>query len=246
MTLGSPHKWVPDSNPPIGGYDINDSQIMSKSRSAIIKKPTQPYRRPTESNPEVGKYESSVHKQWTSDKSFTMGAPYQFVPDSNPGIGAYNIDDSLIKHNNRSTIIRKETSPYRRPKEREPEPGQYNASTHKLWTNGYLKDKKITLGAPYKFKPDENPGVGSYDVNESLISPNSKSTFIRKESSPYRRPKDKEPEPGQYNASTHKSWTNEYLKDKKISLGAPYQFKPDQNPPVGGYDVERGLAATQW
>ena len=76
-----------------------------------------------------------------------MGAPYKFVPDSNPGIGSYDVDVSLTQWQNRSTIIRQETSPYRRPKDKEPEPGLYNASTHKSWTNEYLKDKKMSLKA---------------------------------------------------------------------------------------------------
>jgi hypothetical protein len=172
MTIGSPHKWKPDSNPPLGGYDINTSQVMSKSKSAIIRKPTQPYRRPQEGSPDVGVYNSSVHQQWTTDKSFTMGAPYQFVPDSNPPVGGYDVDRglALTQWQNKSAIIRKDSSPYRRPKDREPEPGQYNASTHKSWTNEYLRDKKITLGAPYQFKPDQNPPVGGYDVDRGLAA----------------------------------------------------------------------------
>ena len=102
------------------------------------------------------------------------------------------------------------------------------------------------MGSPYKFVPDSNPGVGTYNLDDSLTKYNNRSTIIREETSPYRRPKEREPEPGQYNASAHKSWTNNYLKGKRISLGAPYQFKPDQNPPVGGYDVDRGLAVIQW
>lgn len=101
-----------------------------------------------------------------------MGAPYQFVPDSNPPVGGYDIDRglALTQTQNKSTIIRKESSPYRRPKEREPEPGQYNASTHKSWTNEYLRGKKITLGSPYQFKPDQNPPVGGYDIERGLAA----------------------------------------------------------------------------
>ena len=28
-------------------------------------------------------------------------------------------------------------------------------------------------------------------------------------------------------------------------MGAKYEFKPDSNPPVGGYDVDAGLQHTQ-
>ena len=29
--------------------------------------------------------------------------------------------------------------------------------------------------------------------------------------------------------------------NNKVSMGAKYEFKPDSNPPVGGYDVDAGL-----
>ena len=85
-----------------------------------------------------------------------------------------------------------------------------------------MKDKKITLGSKYKWQPDSNPPVGGYDINTSQTMGNSKSAIIKTATSPQRRPKEREPEPGQYNAATHKSWTNEYLKDKKVTLGSKY------------------------
>jgi len=78
------------------------------------------------------------------------------------------------------------------------------------------------MGSKYEFKADQNPAVGQYDVDTSQTMGQSKSAIIKTATSPQRRPKEREPEPGQYNAATHKSWTNEYLKDKKVTLGSKY------------------------
>lgn len=98
-----------------------------------------------------------------------MGAPYQFVPDSNPPVGGYDIYRglALTQTQNKSTFIRKESSPYRRPKEREPEPGQYNASTHKSWTNEYLRGKNFTIGERKEDSPNRNPGPGYYEPEKA-------------------------------------------------------------------------------
>jgi hypothetical protein len=34
---------------------------------------------------------------------------------------------------------------------------------------GSQKPNKITLGGPYEFKPDRNPGPGTYDAEGSFI-----------------------------------------------------------------------------
>jgi len=54
------------------------------------------------------------------------------------------------------------------------------------------------MGRKYEFKPDRNPPVGSYDIDSGLRMSQRKtqSALIREEVSPYRRPKDKTPEPG--------------------------------------------------
>lgn len=62
----------------------------------------------------------------------TLGGKYKFETNDNPAPGAYNPDiaDSLTKHRNKTTLIRPETSPYRRPVEQSPDPGLYRASLH--------------------------------------------------------------------------------------------------------------------
>lgn len=92
----------------------------------------------------------------------------------------------------------------------------------------------MSLGGKYIWKPDENPPVGAYNYDAAFNHTKSKSVaaVIKGPVSPYRRPKDSDPDPGQYNASTHKDW-----EIKPMTMGTKYKWKPDSNPPVGGYDV---------
>jgi hypothetical protein len=53
---------------------------------------------------------------------------------------------------------------------------------------------KITFGGKHKWKPDDNPAVGSY--NPSPIKPRVKSALIREDVYPYKRPKERVPSPG--------------------------------------------------
>jgi len=55
-----------------------------------------------------------------------FGNKYVFKPDTNPAPGQYNIDSghNMSKASSKSVIIREETSPYRRPKEHSPGPGE--------------------------------------------------------------------------------------------------------------------------
>ena len=54
----------------------------------------------------------------------------------------------------------------------------------------------MTLGGKYEFKPDSNPPVGGYNPDESICKPANKSAFIKPATSPYRRPKEQNPDPG--------------------------------------------------
>ena len=59
----------------------------------------------------------------------TLGGKYKWKPlNDNPPPGLYNIEDSIRKVNNitRSVLIKKDTSSFRRPPEKLPEPGQYD------------------------------------------------------------------------------------------------------------------------
>ena len=92
-----------------------------------------------------------------------FGNKYVFKPVAGPAPGAYNPESghNLSKMSVRSAIILEETSPYRRPKESSPEPGQYDAHLTKF---GSDVKANIGMGSKYEFKPDQNPPVGGYDV----------------------------------------------------------------------------------
>lgn len=70
------------------------------------------------------------------------------------------------------------------------------------------------MGGKYKWKPDENPAIGSYDTDRYFKSmTKSKSAYIKLDTSPYRRPKERMPDPGSYDkhltsmGATAKSFT---------------------------------------
>ena len=65
------------------------------------------------------------------------------------------------------------------------------------------------MGGKYKWKPDENPAIGSYDTDNFYKSMNkSKSAFIKPETSPFRRPKESSPDPGQYDGHLNSFGSN--------------------------------------
>jgi hypothetical protein len=89
----------------------------------------------------------------------TMGSKYEFKPDKNPPVGGYNIESGLAmsQRKTRSALIREEVSPYRRPKDKVPEPGSYDGHLTKF---GSGMKSNATMGRKYEFKADSNPGVG--------------------------------------------------------------------------------------
>ena len=92
-----------------------------------------------------------------------------------------------------------EVSPYRRPKEEGPAPGQYDRHL-----TGFGEDvtMNIGMGSKYKFKPDQNPPPGLYNPESPIDStkPKSRSVHITKETHPERRPKESSPAQGQYDS----------------------------------------------
>ena len=50
------------------------------------------------------------------------------------------------------------------------------------------------------------------------------------------------PAPGQYDGHLQPFGSNM----KGVTMGSKYEFKPDSNPPVGYYDVDRGLNMTKF
>ena len=80
-------------------------------------------------------------------------------------MGTYNHAKSFerTQSRRRSATIKKEVSPHRRPKHENPEPGQYDGHLTKFGADA----KKFTIGGKYRWKPDENPPVGSYNISYS-------------------------------------------------------------------------------
>ena len=83
FTMGLPHKWKPDQNPPVGGYNTQRAfeKILNTSRSVVIKKATSPYRRPKENNPEPGQYDRHLTKFGSDGQKFSIGLPHKWKPD---------------------------------------------------------------------------------------------------------------------------------------------------------------------
>lgn len=88
-----------------------------------------------------------------------MGNKYKFVPKEGPPPGLYEPGDSQTKPRVPDPLIREEVMPYRRPKERSPDPGQYD----KHLTEFGSGLKNVTFGDKYKFVPKEGPSPGQYD-----------------------------------------------------------------------------------
>jgi hypothetical protein len=97
---------------------------------------------------------------------------------------------------------------------------------------GKGKMNNITMGSKYEFRPNSNPPPGAYNTESGILAmlPNSRSAFIREEVSPYRRPKDKSPDPGIYDG--HLSIFAADI-STRIGMGSKYVFKPDTNPAPG-------------
>lgn len=127
----------------------------------MIKQPTSPYRRPPEKTPEPGQYDKHLIPFGADTKRFTIGQKQPDVYDRNPGVGQYNPDLSMTKSRISSAVIRENTNKFPKPVEQTPSPGQYDAHLTPFGSN--LKNK-MTIAPPYQFKPDSNPGVGSYDI----------------------------------------------------------------------------------
>jgi hypothetical protein len=135
---------------------------MSKAstKSAHIRPETSPYRRPQENTPGPGHHDGHL-TAFGSDvtANIGMGSKYEFKPDRNPPPGAYNIESghNMSKSSVRSAHIREDTSPYRRPIEKSPGPGEH---TGHLTAFGADVTRNITMGSKYEFKPDKNPAPG--------------------------------------------------------------------------------------
>ena len=77
-----------------------------------------------------------------------MGSKYVFKADSNPPVGAYDLDASNkhTKSKSRAAHIKGETSPYRRPKENNPGAGHYDGHL-----TAFGADIKTNIGMGSKY-----------------------------------------------------------------------------------------------
>ncbi len=93
MTIGGKYKWKPDSNPPVGAYDVDQAIIQTKPTipSAIITKNLFQKKAP-EQSPAPGEYDGHLKDFGYNTKNMTIGGKYVWKPDSNPPVGAYNIE----------------------------------------------------------------------------------------------------------------------------------------------------------
>lgn len=102
----------------------------------------------------------------------------------------------------------------------------------------------MTIGDKYKWKPNENPPPGIYDIEkaESMTKFRNRSAIIREEVYPYRRPKETPPPLGLYDK--HLTPFGADCKTK-ITMGSKYIFKPlnGSNPGPGIYEVESGIVS---
>jgi hypothetical protein len=99
----------------------------------------------------------------------------------------------------------------------------------------------MTIGGKYVWKPDSNPAVGQYEPDLTHVKPKIPAATIKEDSSPYRRPKEQLPAPGQYDAHL----TDFGYNPNNMTIGGKYVWKPDSNPPVGAYDIDAAMNQTK-
>jgi hypothetical protein len=161
--------FKPDTNPPVGAYDIDKAKEMvsSRSKAALIREDTSPYRRPKEQLPEPGSYDYHL-KPFGSDVKGNpgMGRKYVFKPDSNPPVGAYEAEKAkdAISFRNLQTVIHEDFIKEKRKQVPSPDPGQYDRH---LTPFGADVKGNPGMGSKYVFKPDSNPPVGAYDTDKA-------------------------------------------------------------------------------
>jgi hypothetical protein len=118
-----------ESHPPVGAYNPDDADRWTKTRTrAALIDPGNSYKKKEDPTPPPGAYTKMSDLPFgksVAQKNFTLGGKYKFETNENPAPGAYNpeLADSHTKFRNKTTLIRPESSPYRRPKEALPDPG---------------------------------------------------------------------------------------------------------------------------
>lgn len=137
------------------------------SKSAIIKAPVSPYRRPTERTPEPGQYTSHLTPFGADAKKIDFGSKYIFKVDRNPKVGYYSPSHSLTKSKSISTIIKKakDLSPSRTIFTKND-----HASTDRMSNpiSSFGTGKSFTIGTKREEPLKRTPAVGEYDVDKGL------------------------------------------------------------------------------
>jgi len=106
ITMGGKYKWQPDSNPPVGAYEVDSPQTLSKSQSTFIRKEYVPNKRAPEPTPEP--YDGHL-KSFGSDAkgAYDFGNKYVFKVNDVPPPGFYDTSagDSILKSKSQSALI---------------------------------------------------------------------------------------------------------------------------------------------
>ena len=95
-----------------------------------------------------------------------------------------------------------------------------------------------------EFKPDKNPGAGQYDITaaEKHVYPRSPEAIIKgRKDIPVGVDEAVAAKKGMPESGTaHLTPFGGDIKTR-IGMGSKYVFKPDSNPPVGGYNTDRAF-----
>ena len=180
----------------------------------------------------------------------SLGGKYKWKPDSNPPPGIYNPNADFIKPSVKSSVNlspskSKRTDFTDSPMKEVPDAGLYE---NNLRTFGSDVKTKVTFGSKYKTKYNNNPPPGIYDPDKSLNTtlPKTRSTIIRndnwKRSNFTDSPTRENPDAGLYNS--RKDFGSD-LKYNPMTRHGKYDFKPNDNPPPGMYDIDASVKLTK-
>jgi len=162
----------------------------------------------------------------------TLGSKYKWKPDENPAVGQYDVDAATKQVKPQSAAFKyREEKGYKKPKEILPDGGEYEPDRG----FGNQSPQKMTLGSKYKWKPNDNPPPGLYDVDSAQNQVKSRSSaFKYKEPQALVRPKEQLPDAGEYEPDKGFGYS-----PVKMTLGNPYIWKANSNPAPGQYEVDQ-------
>ena len=175
---GKPKDKVGSEVPGPGQYEPSQGQIKDRviahkidsntSRVEFVHK-DRPF------TPGPGQYESPSR---LDNKSYTIGRrPNSPSYSEVPGPGAYNADESIVKHNNPSVRINSATTRSQlvsKEHQNLPGPGNYNQSR----AFGSDAQSFQIRGKPSDNAPSDVPGPGHYNADESVVKYNNPSVRI--------------------------------------------------------------------